>query len=415
LKDCKENDLERKGKGEQKMSRFRQAVKGKRQSSEEQLKKVIRGKDFLHQCPNCKNFFPSNHESFGRSMGSHMKICKCIQSQSGVGEKNESGNEELEEWEDIEIEMDGSNDFIVDFDLKSMDSVEKVELESMGEKLRGELFAPNVLPEAGMGFQIEELFEEGDFERESYSSTSSEEDQLVSGGRSREFCGAHLVEVQTSDLDVRPSNWRPNLMSKPVRKKGEKFSKDEFLREEDDRCRARGEVDVEAGTMKPSRKFLRYQERVRAEYLPSSLGEPGGRKDPGPFKDFNKVDGEGKDFRDIILLNRFMNKVGMSEEEGDDLLELIFDIVGNHKWVWPMYRSSRRLRNLCEKKMTQLHTVRILSWALPRNLFAGGRETELGRRAAIGLLMSHRVEPWLLTLLAQIPTKFKQSKAEPVS
>ena len=369
------------------MARFRHGTLKRKESSFVQLRKALREKEFVHQCPKCKKLFPSKDKSFGRSMGIHVRYCQDIQAQPPEGKDLEIERDDEEEWEDILLDGridQGDGDGAVEFDQdwclgQDQSGEESWQLDSMGEKMRQEMFSLKEDQGSTIG-GIEELFEDGDFGGESCSDTS-EEDETMSSGASREFCGAQVFQVNTSDLDVQPTNWRPNLMSNPGRVKGEKYSKEEFLRAEGERCRLRAERAGEKAGTRPSRKFLRYQERVRAEYLPPPVGV-GGREDPGPFQRFNKVDGTGKDFRDIILLNHFMNKNGMSEEEGDDLLRLIFDIAGNNKWKWPMYQSSRRLKKLCEKKMLSLHSVRIMTWALPRNMFGASRDSALGRRAA---------------------------------
>ena len=64
---------------------------------------------------------------------------------------------------------------------------------------------------------------------------------------------------------------------------------------------------------------------------------PEGAKDTGPFKKSNKVEGIVKDFRDMILLNAFMNKHAMSNLVCDELLKLVEAICENHGWKWAMW------------------------------------------------------------------------------
>ena len=77
------------------MLRFRQSSQSRNRPSSERIwKEVTRKKSYLHTCPKCGKEFPSNHFSFGRSMGTHMKFCNGIQTARGV-----EGTED-DSWED---------------------------------------------------------------------------------------------------------------------------------------------------------------------------------------------------------------------------------------------------------------------------------------------------------------------------
>ena len=164
----------------------------------------MREKDFVHQCPNCKNLFPSNHESFGRSMGSHLRYCMGTQAQPSEGENSKRKRNDEEEWEDVLLEEStdqGDGDGTVEFDQdlymeQDQSGGESLQLDRMGEEMRQEMFS---LKEhrGSMTGGIEELFEDGDFRGES-SSDTSEEDEAMTSGATREFCGAQLVELNTS-------------------------------------------------------------------------------------------------------------------------------------------------------------------------------------------------------------------------
>ena len=89
---------------------------------------------------------------------------------------------------------------------------------------------------------------------------------------------------------------------------------------------------------RPSKRLLRYQDRVEQVYTrPTNLPEGA------------KVDGVVKDFRDMILLNAFMNKHGMSNAVCDELLQLVQAICENHGWKWAMYKDGERLKQKCER------------------------------------------------------------------
>ena len=84
-----------------------------------------------------------------------------------------------------------------------------------------------------------------------------------------------------------------------------------------------------------------------------------------------------KDFRDMILLNAFMNKHGMSNLVCDELLKLVEAICENHGWKWAMYLDGARLKQKCEEHMRELQKVNLMSWKLPTNLCAMANQRDL--------------------------------------
>ena len=351
--------------------RYRQQSNLRYQSSDEQLRIVRDSKPYAHECPHCHGVFPSKSGNFKRCMSVHMTFCLARKQQRNAMGDLPAGDVEVVQREEI---MEGKGEFIDEEMMVRIGGGDQCEgsqyddfEQEGGTIIHGEIVEADIVVSPAvplhrfdltdiLAFLDEKL---GVMEGEDSSSESSD---VVSEKKRNVLCGAVVVDVVVSDLPIKGPGWKPHIPARgSVR--GYNFFKDEYLRSKRsgrgpgggvgrgaaEGGKSKGETGAEERVQEPptrkapSKKLLKYQRRVVEVYTPPK-DLPEGVKDTGPFKKSNKVDGESKDFRDLILLNSFMNKHGLSLPVCDELLQLVADICANHKWKWAMYTDAENLK-----------------------------------------------------------------------
>jgi len=211
-----------------------------------------------------------------------------------------------------------------------------------------------------------EEFDDEEEKREEISDLGQEEE-----GEEQEEVGNiedNCCTVETSSIPLKewPEDQDSKIPEPPLNKKAKYYSKENFLR----RPRATLRSDV-----KISRDMIDFQENLKKILLLPNMKPLSGRKtakkspyfDAGPFFQRRKHK-ELQNWKDMVLVNSFIKKHGLSDSSARDLVKLIHGLFESNGLKWAMHLSSTRLEQCCDKRMKECLPWKKLQYSLPSNV-----------------------------------------------